>query len=81
MFKAHRKHFRTKIALVVLSLIFAQFPSTNASAVTYCLGAAAYPPDLPDCLDPVVEAQKIAQQQAADAAADRKSTRLNSSHT
>ena len=61
----------TTVGTVFLSLIFAQLPNTSAPAVEYCIGPAAYPPDLPDCLDPVVEAQKVAKQQAdaADAAA------------
>ena len=59
----------TVVGTVFLSLIFAQLPNTSAPAVVYCIGPAAYPPDLPDCLDPVVEAQKVAKQQADDAAA------------
>ena len=54
----------TTVGAVFLSLIFAQLPNTSAPAVVYCIGPAAYPPDLPDCLDPVVEAQKVAKQQA-----------------
>jgi len=59
----------TTVGTIFLSLIFAQLPNTSAPAVVYCIGPAAYPPDLPDCLDPVVEAQKVANQQADDAAA------------
>ena len=65
----------TTAVVVVLSLLFAHLPNTSAPAATYCIGPAAYPPDLPDCLDPVVEAQKEAkrvadeQKAAADAAA------------
>ena len=57
------------VSTVLLSLLFAQLPNTSAPAAVYCIGAAAYPPDLPDCLDPVVEAQKAAQKQADEAAA------------
>jgi hypothetical protein len=64
-----RRHVLTTVTTVVLSLLFAQLPNTSAPAAVYCLGPAAYPPDLPDCLDPVVEAQKVAKQQADDAAA------------
>lgn len=63
-----RSKLVTLVAFVVLSLAFAQLPNTSAPAATFCNGPAAYPPDLPDCLDPVVEAAK-AQQAAADAAA------------
>ena len=63
-----RRHVVTTVATVVMSLMFAQLPNTSAPAVTYCAGAAAYPPDLPDCLDPVVEAARNAQA-AADALA------------
>ena len=65
----------TTAVVVALSLLFAHLPNTSAPAATYCIGPAAYPPDLPDCLDPVVEAQKEAkrvadeQKAAADAAA------------
>jgi len=67
----------TTIGVAVLALFLAQLPNTSAPAVTYCIGPAAYPPDLPDCLDPVVEAKKEAdriaaeQKAAADAAAEK----------
>jgi hypothetical protein len=70
-----RRNVFTTTTVVVLSLLFAHLPNTSAPASTYCIGPAAYPPDLPDCLDPVVEAQKEAkrvadeQKAAADAAA------------
>ncbi len=48
----------TTIGVAVLALFMAQLPNTSAPAVTYCIGPAAYPPDLPDCLDPVKEAKK-----------------------
>jgi hypothetical protein len=54
------------IGAVVLSLPFAQLPVTTAKATTICEYEAAYPPDLPDCLSPVVAAE-----QAAAAAATR----------
>ena len=56
-----RKRFVVVIVYVVLSLLFAQFPNTAISAVPkICEYEAAYPPDLPDCLDPVVAAQVAA---------------------
>ena len=62
----------TTVVTVVISLLFVQLPNTSAPAVTsptaYCGGPAAYPPDIATCVDPVVEAQIIAQQRA-DAAA------------
>ena len=62
----------TTVVAIVISLLFAQLPNTSAPAVTspkvYCGGPAAYPPDIATCVDPVVEAQLIAQQRA-DAAA------------
>ena len=56
---------RKVIFITCLSLCLTSFQVTNnqsAVATTFCsgLGAAAYPPDLPDCLDPVVEEQRVA---------------------
>ena len=53
-----------------LVLLLPQFPTAPANAATVCLGPAAYPPDLPDCLNPVALAQeepvkKATEQQAA----------------
>jgi hypothetical protein len=50
---------------IALTLVFTQLPSTDSKAVTACLGPAAYPPDLPDCLDPVEEANRQATIKAA----------------
>ncbi len=55
---------RKVIFITCLSLFLTSFQVTNnqsAVATTFCsgLGAAAYPPDLPDCLDPVVEEQRV----------------------
>ena len=49
----------TTFVTVFLSLLFALLPNTSAIAVVNCLGPAAYPPDLPNCLDPVAEARKV----------------------
>ena len=70
-----RRKYMVVIATVVLSLPFAQLPVTTANAAI-CQGEAAYPPDLPDCLSPVVAAAQAAEAQAAveraaKAAADR----------
>ena len=69
-----RQRLRTNlIALLAISLTltFVQTPLTPAVAAV-CQGEAAYPPDLPDCLDPVVEAQQeAAAAAAARAAADK----------
>ena len=51
----------TTFVTVFLSLLFALLPNTSAIAVVNCLGPAAYPPDLPNCLDPVAEARKVEQ--------------------
>ena len=67
--RIYRPRALATVATVFLSLIFAQLPNTSAPAAVYCIGPAAYPPDLPDCLDPVVEAQKAAAKQAEEAAA------------
>ena len=92
-------------SILVNTLAFAVLPAMPAYAVEVCRvstdGTAVYPPNLPDCLDPVVLAKQEADAKAAaDASAaasasakaaaelaeqqriaDRKSTRLNSSHT
>ena len=69
-----RQRLRTNlIALLAISLTltFVQTPQTPAFAAV-CQGEAAYPPDLPDCLDPVVAAQQeAATAAAAKAAADK----------
>ena len=54
---------RKVIIFTCISLCLSSFQVTNnqsAVAATICsgLGAAAYPPDLPDCLDPVVAAKQ-----------------------
>jgi hypothetical protein len=51
----------TTLSLIAISLTltFVQNPLTPAVAAV-CGGKAAYPPDLPDCLDPVVEAKPVA---------------------
>jgi hypothetical protein len=51
---------------ISLTLTFVQNPLTPAVAAV-CSGKAAYPPDLPDCLDPVVEAQPMATKAAPTA--------------
>ena len=77
MRKFGKRRTLTTIGVAVLALFMAQLPNTSAPAVTYCIGPAAYPPDLPDCLDPVKEAKKEAdriaaeQKAAADAAAEK----------
>ena len=53
-------------AALILALFFAQFPNTSVNAAKVCIGPAAYPPDLPDCLDPVVLAQQEAERVAAE---------------
>ena len=56
-------------AAVILALFVAQFPNTSVNAAKVCIGPAAYPPDLPDCLDPVVLAKQEADRKAAEQAA------------
>ena len=69
MVDSMRRKYMVVIATVVLSLPFAQLPVTTANAAI-CQGEAAYPPDLPDCLSPVVAAEQAATAKAAaDAAA------------
>ena len=51
---------------IVLALLFAQLPNSSVNAATVCQGPAAYPPDLPDCLDPVVLAKEEADRKAAE---------------
>ena len=69
MVKTIRTNRLVTVALTIsLTLIFTQLPSTDVKAASVCLGPAAYPPDLPDCLDPVAEANKAA---AIKAAADK----------
>ena len=66
MFFKPGKKFVIALTYVVLSLLFAQIPSTPTYAAEVCQGEAAYPPDLPDCLDPVVAAQEAAATKAAE---------------
>jgi len=58
----------TTLSLIAISLTltFVQYPLTPAVAAV-CGGEAAYPPDLPDCLDPVVEAKPVATTAAPSA--------------
>ena len=60
----------TTIGTIFLSLIFVQLPTISSNAtLPFCVGAAAYPPELPgSCLDPVVEAQRVAAAEASAAA-------------
>ena len=60
---------RKIIFITCLSLCLSSFQiiSNQPAMAAVCQGPAAYPPDLPDCLDPVVAAQ---QEAAAKAAAD-----------
>jgi hypothetical protein len=55
---------RKVIIFTCISLCLSSFQVTNnqsaVAAICSGLGAAAYPPDLPDCLDPVVAAQQAA---------------------
>ena len=66
MVESVKRKYLAVIAAVVLSLPFSQLPVTTANAAI-CQGEAAYPPDLPDCLSPVVAAEQAA---AAKAVAD-----------
>nr|NDG08134.1 hypothetical protein [Oxalobacteraceae bacterium] len=58
---------KSKIALIVcLSLGLSTIQVANSPVYSeICQGPAAYPPDLPDCLDPVVAAQQAAAAKAA----------------
>ena len=63
---------RKVIFITCLSLCLSSFQiiSNQPAMAAVCQGPAAYPPDLPDCLDPVVAAQQeAAAKTAADAAA------------
>ena len=69
---------RKVIFITCLSLLLTSFQVTNnqSAVAAICGGPAAYPPDLPDCLDPVVEEQRVAAAEAvarasASAAASR----------
>jgi len=55
------------ITCLSLCLTSIQIINNQPAIAAICQGPAAYPPDLPDCLDPVVAAQ---QEAAAKAAAD-----------
>ncbi len=66
MFFKPGKKFVVALIYVVLSLLFAQIPATPTYAAVVCQGEAAYPPDLPDCLDPVVAAEQAAATKAAE---------------
>ena len=58
---------RKVIFITCLSLLLTSFQITNNqyAVAAICGGHAAYPPDLPDCLDPVVEEQRVAAAEAA----------------
>ena len=58
---------RKVIFITCLSLLLTSFQITNnqSAVAAICGGPAAYPPDLPDCLDPVVEEQRVAAAEAA----------------
>lgn len=76
MVESVKRKYLAVIATVVLSLPFSQLPVTTANAAI-CQGEAAYPPDLPDCLSPVVAAeQAAAAKAAADAAAAAEARRV-----
>ena len=53
---------RKVIFITCLSLCLSSFQiiSNQPAIAAVCQGPAAYPPDLPDCLDPVVEEQRVA---------------------
>ena len=56
------------IALVfamAISMGLTSLPISPVAAAEVCQGPAAYPPDLPDCLDPVVVAKQEADAKAA----------------
>ena len=56
------------IALVfamAISMGLTSLPISPVTAAEVCQGPAAYPPDLPDCLDPVVVAKQEADAKAA----------------
>ena len=58
---------RKVIFITCLSLLLTSFQITNnqSAVAAICGGPAAYPPDLPDCLDPVVEEQRVAAAEAS----------------
>ena len=58
---------RKVIFITCLSLLLTSFQVTNnqSAVAAICGGPAAYPPDLPDCLDPVVEEQRVAAAEAS----------------
>ena len=58
---------RKVIFITCLSLFLTSFQITNnqSAVAAICGGPAAYPPDLPDCLDPVVEEQRVAAAEAS----------------
>lgn len=66
MKSSYRRRTLMVVTTITFSLLFAQFPNTSVNAATICQGPAAYPPDLPDCLDPVVLAKQEADRKAAE---------------
>jgi len=58
---------RKVIFITCLSLCLSSFQiiSNQPAIAAVCQGPAAYPPDLPDCLDPVVEEQRVAAAEAS----------------
>ena len=58
---------RKVIFITCLSLLLTSFQVTNnqSAVAAICGGPAAYPPDLPDCLDPVVEERRVAAAEAS----------------
>lgn len=61
-----KKVTTVSLLAISLTLTIVQTPLTPAVAAI-CSGPAAYPPDLPDCLDPVVAEQPVATAAAPSA--------------
>ena len=74
---------KSKIALIVcLSLGLSTIQVANSPVYAeICQGPAAYPPDLPDCLDPVVAAQQAAAAKAAQDAAAAAASEVTAADT
>ena len=51
--------------VLAFSMSLTSLPASIVHAAEVCQGPAAYPPDLPDCLDPVVVAKQEADAKAA----------------
>ena len=51
--------------VLAFSMSLTSLPASIVHAAEICQGPAAYPPDLPDCLDPVVVAKQEADAKAA----------------